>query len=73
MMTTRDAIRALWEEATALRPEGEVQLHRMIDPVPDYPELHPAVAMEVPQASLTAQEGLVVWELVEIQGCQEMV
>lgn len=55
---------------TALLQEVGLQLHRVVDPVPDYPELLPAVAME---ASMATQEGLVVLELVQIRGCQELL
>lgn len=70
MMTTRDALQALREEATAILQEVGLRFHRVVVPVPEYPELHPPVAME---ASTAAQEGLVVLEFMEIQGCQELV
>lgn len=58
---------------TAHLQEVGLQLHQVVDPVPDYPELLPAVAMEGPQASMATQEEQVVLELVQIQGCQELV
>lgn len=58
---------------TAHLQEVGLQLHRVVGPVPDYPELLPAVAMEGPQASVAAQEGLVALELMAIQCCQELV